>query len=261
MRLEYVRLLATQRDLYRIPRGPERFQEYLRTMIDPDTRELRLPLGAMSPMAREPVSEFLDGLVSVDAEEAGARATEEAAASLAEEPGAYRVGLVVADDAEGGWTNRAATELTHRRGEPALEQRGWITGILWASETYGPAEVREEVLTSIYRQAHIARRGPASTLRDLLVQEGNAMRTAGARNPVLEPHALVQARLTLRPLLDRQDRATFIAALFGDAAALELGHPPLGLPPRAGLAVALHGRLETRRKRPSRDDPSHRPSS
>jgi len=260
MKLEYVRLLSIQRDLYRIPRGPERFQEYLRTMLDPVTRDLRLPLGAMNPMAKHHVPQFLDMLESLGAEEAGARATQEASASLAAEPGAYRVGLVVADDVAGGWTHRAAAELSHRRGESTLARRGWITGLLWASERYGPAEIREEALTSIFRISHVAKRGAARTLRGLLIQEGNAMRMAGARNPVLEPHLLVRSREILRPLLDRDDEATLIAALFGDAAARDLGHAPLGLPPRAGLAVALHGRLETR-PRPYRGDPTDHANS
>ena len=34
MKLEYVPLLEVQRELYRMPRGFERFREYLRTMID-----------------------------------------------------------------------------------------------------------------------------------------------------------------------------------------------------------------------------------
>jgi hypothetical protein len=82
------------------------------------------------------------------------------------------------------------------------------------------------------------------------------MRLAGARDPVLEPQAFVRARDVLRPHLDRDDPGGFVAALFGDAAARELGHEPLGLPARAGLALALHGRLEPRERRPSRSTPT-----
>src|SRR5437879_1765320 len=50
MPLTYVPLLRVQRDLYRIPRGRDRFRAYLRTMIDWDIEDMRLPLGAMNPM-------------------------------------------------------------------------------------------------------------------------------------------------------------------------------------------------------------------
>ncbi len=254
MKLEYVPLLATQRDLYGLPRGAERFQEYLRTMIDPEASAERLPLSAMNPDAGDHVPRLLDALDAIHADAVGASATEGAGAVpvVAAEPGDFRVGLVVNDDAGGGWARRCALELAHRRGEGALLQRGWITGILWSSQPYDGAAVREEVLTSVFRAAHIANRGPARTLRELLVQEGNAMRTAGARNPALEPHTLMETRQILLRLLDRDDTPTLAAALFGDAGARELGYEPLGLRPRAGLAAALHGRLEPRRKRESR---------
>ena len=82
------------------------------------------------------------------------------------------------------------------------------------------------------------------------------MRAAGARNPVLEPQAFIRARDIVRPYLDLDEVGVFVAALFGDAAARELGYEPLGLPPRAGLALALHGRLEPRERRPSRNTPT-----
>jgi hypothetical protein len=259
MKLEYVPMLAIQRDLYRIPRGSGRFSQYLATMLDPETGDLRLPLTAMNPMAQDHVPKYIDLLQAMGAEDTGARAMEDAAVKLAEEPGHYRVGLVVADDAGGGWTHRAATELMHLQAELALEKRGWITGLLWASETYGPSEIREEVLISIYRTIYVARKGAPRTLREILLQEGSAMRLAGARNPALEPAALLRTREILARKLDCDDPPTLIAALFGDRAARELGHPPLGLPSRAGLALALHGRLEPRKRRPSREDSSSTP--
>jgi hypothetical protein len=254
--LEYVPLLALQRNILGIPAGPERFREYLRQMLEPDTLELRLPLVAMNPMAGPRAVDRLDELIAIGADGVAAAAVEQASAAVAGATGSYRMTLVLADDANGAWTHRAAAELAHRRGEAALENRGWLTGMLWASESYTDSDVREEVLTTIHRAAYIAARGPARTLRQLLVQEGNAMRLAGARNPVLEPHAFIRAREHLRPHLDRDEHGVLIAALFGDVAARELGHEPLGVPARAGLALALHGRLEPRERRPTRNTPN-----
>lgn len=50
MKLEFVPLLQVQRDLYRMPRGMERFRAYIQTMVDPETKDLQLPLVAMNPM-------------------------------------------------------------------------------------------------------------------------------------------------------------------------------------------------------------------
>lgn len=50
MKLEFTPLLQVQRDLYRLPRGWERFRAYLQTLVDPETKDLQLPLSAMNPM-------------------------------------------------------------------------------------------------------------------------------------------------------------------------------------------------------------------
>lgn len=47
MELEFVPLLRIQRDLYRLPRGRERFEAYLRTLVDSRTGDLALPLVDM----------------------------------------------------------------------------------------------------------------------------------------------------------------------------------------------------------------------
>ena len=52
MELEFVPLLGIQRDIYRLPRGRERFEAYLHTMVDSRTGDLALPLVDMNPMGR-----------------------------------------------------------------------------------------------------------------------------------------------------------------------------------------------------------------
>src|SRR5262245_65729602 len=130
-------MLAIQRDLYRIPRGAGRFRHYLATMLDPETGDLQLPLTIMNPMADDHVPRYIDLLQAMAAEEAGARAVDDALGKLAEEPGQYRVGIVVADDAGGGWKNRAGTGVMHLKAELSLEPRGWTTAILGGREPTG----------------------------------------------------------------------------------------------------------------------------
>jgi hypothetical protein len=73
----------------------------------------------------------------------------------------------------------------------------------------------------------------------MLVQEGLAARFAG-HGDVLSPTQLEGAG----GIIDALDPAhasypESFAVLYGDAAARELGYPPLGLPARAGFAVAM----------------------
>lgn len=179
MELEFLRLLQVQRDLYRMPRGMERFRAYLRTMIDAETGDLGLPLVAMNPMGKDHVPALLDRLLELGGDDIGAAAVSVARQPLTDATGRFKVGLVIADDAHGRWTNRCAYEFAHRFEEMAFCKRGWIVALLWTSEAPAETTIREEVLMSVYRAAYIQQRGPAKTLSEMLEQEGYAMATAG----------------------------------------------------------------------------------
>src|SRR5262249_15025554 len=124
MNLEYVPLLRIQRELQGMPRNYERFQQYLRTIASPEGNTLEVPsLVVMNPMRKEHRTALLDDLLALDADAIAARTVAEASVSLADEPGDFKVALVISDDLMGGWTNRYATEFTLRFGPDHLRSR------------------------------------------------------------------------------------------------------------------------------------------
>ncbi|HMB27499.1 MAG TPA: hypothetical protein VKS99_05305 [Blastocatellia bacterium] len=239
MKLEFVPLLQVQRDLHRMPRGMERFHAYLQTLLDPETKDIKLPLSAMNPMGKDHVPALLDQYLAFDADGLAARATAEAESRLPDVEGEFKVALVIVDDAMGGWTNRFSNELTARSGSKPLHKRGWITGALWTSETPSEQATREETLTAVYRAAHIQQHGFAATLREIMAQEGYAMAMAGCSKPSLDEVELEYTREVIASNLDTKDYPIVITSLFGDVAAAALGYPPPGLSERAGFALAL----------------------
>jgi hypothetical protein len=258
MALSFLPLLQIQRDLYAMPRGMERFREYIKTMTDPETGDLALPLVAMNPMGKDHVPALIDEYLRLGAEQIAARAVDDVgragasagdvrrATALAVAEPEYKVCLVVSDDLKGGWTNRWASEFGHRIEGAAITKRGWLTGILWTSEPASADYVREAVLTSIYRAEYLQSRAAPKTLGEMLAQEGYAMARAGCTRPALDDEDLAYTRTVITPQLDATDRAMVIACLFGDTAANALGYPPQGLSDRAGFALALHdARTET----------------
>ncbi len=249
MILEFVPLLQVQRDLHRMPRGWERFRAYLQTLVDPEAKDLKLPLSAMNPMGKDHVPTLLDQYLAFDADGLAARAVAEAESRLSNVEGEFKVGLVIVDDSMGGWTNRYSNELTARSGSKPLHRRGWITGTLWTSETPSEQATREETLTAVYRAAHIQQHGFAATLREIMAQEGYAMAMAGCSKPSLDEDDLEYTRAVIAPNLDTKDYPVVITSLFGDAAAASLGYAPPGLSERAGCALALRdARIKTSRK-------------
>jgi hypothetical protein len=255
MKLEFAPLLQAQRELYGMPRGGERFRAYLAAMIDPETRDLKLPLSGMNPMGKDHVPALLDQYIALDAEAVALRAMADAKSRLdsaqAESGQAefkqaeFKVALVLSDDAMGQWTNRYTSEFNRRFGTRAHHRRGWIEVGLWTSETPSAKLVREETLSAIYRAAYIERHGFASALRQMMAQEAFAMAMAGCDKPALDADEISYTREIIEPHLDTKDYPTIIACLFGDEAAHCLGYQPMGLGERAGLALALgDGQIE-----------------
>lgn len=260
MNLQYVPLLKIMRELQAIPRGqpPDfnglaRFKQYLRTIFPADENdEQLLPLIAMNPMGRDHVTGLLDELLAMDGDAIGAKVTADAAERLADAPGDFKIGLVVADDLKGAGTNRWDYEFTQRFGpedyrlgrrrteRPRWMQSAWITGMLWSSEPPSERAIRDALHTAIHRAIYTQEKGPARTLRDMLAQEGQVLREAGCTTPTLEPDDLAYTREALAPLLDADDKRTGVECLFGDVAAKSLGFTPRGLSSWAGVALALH---------------------
>jgi len=250
MNLQYVSLLQIQRELQGLPRNMDRFRQYLRTMIGPDGNTLELPpLGIMNPMGKEHVTALLDAYLAIDADGIAKKTLAEASTEVANDPGDFKVALVVVDDLKGGWTNRYDYEFTLRFGQGPRTREGsrpkwlkedWITAVLWSSEPASENAVREAVLSTVYRTAYVLHNGPARNLRDMLTQEGHVMTAAGCNGPVLDEEDIAYTRKVLIPFLDAGDKRTCMECLFGDAPGRTLGFTPRGLSPWAGLALALH---------------------
>ena len=263
MKIQYVPLLQIMRDLQGIPRGLERFREYLRTFTKPGTEgpEVEFPsLVFTNPLGREHVTELLDALLAVDADGIAIRTAADAAARLGDAPGDYKLGVVVVDDLKGGWTNRYDYEFNLRfpsgssaPGEarpPKWLKHFWLTSVLWSSEPASEHAVREAVLTTVHRAAYIGRHGGARTLREKLAQEGHVMTAAGCDGPSIDADDLAYTREVIAPFLESDDKRITIECLFGDKAGRTLGFTPRGLTHWAGLALALHdarAALEARR--------------
>src|SRR5262245_23243461 len=115
MKLNYVPLLPLQRQIQGLPRDYARFQEYLRKVMNSEgTGPELVPLLLANPMAKDHVTALLDALLALDADGVAARTASEVSAQIDHVPGEYDVGLIVADDLMGGWTNRYAGEYKNR---------------------------------------------------------------------------------------------------------------------------------------------------
>lgn len=241
MNIQFVPLIQLQREFYDLPQGQERFRIYLETMLNADASDADLlPMVVMNPMGRAHISAMLDTLLAMDAEGIAKDAIAKPLNQLDDIADTFKLGLVVADDRMGGWTNRYTSEFSIRFELQNYLKRGWLTVILWSSEEPSVQKVREETLTTVYRAAYIQRHGFARTLQAMLNQEGYTMARAGCQQPTLEKDDIAYTHEVISPHLMTQDYSIIMSCLFGDQAAHALGYKPQGLSERAGLALALH---------------------
>jgi hypothetical protein len=243
MHLELVPLLRIERELYETPRGFARFRKYLVTMQGGSDDVELLPLVALNPMGKDHVAAVLDALLALGAEAVAADAIAEAARRLRGVAGSFKIGLVVSDDAQGGWTQRQLTDARQRFEIDAALKRGWISVLLWSSEAPSREAVRRQTLAAIYRACYVLRHGEPRTLGQMLRQEGLA--AVFAEEPPPAPDELAAIRAVIDPRRGETAYPVIIAALYGDAAARSVGYPPLGLPENAGFALALHEALQS----------------
>lgn len=269
LRLQPAPLLQLQRNLYDLPLGLDRFRAYLATMTDGADDIGLPPLVAINPMGKPHVAARLDALLAQDAEGIAARALALAGSRLEGVEATVRVGLAVADDARGGWTDRYLYEAKHRFGKEYLPEPGsdgvrwaWATVLLWSSEAPDDDAIAAETLSSLYRTLYKLRFGAPGTLAATMWQEGLAAAFAGA-TPTLAGDDLELVALELEPWLDRGDFATLFPLMYGDPPAERAGIPTRGLPLRAGfelgLVEVLKGGLSPERALLTEGDPQAHP--
>ena len=258
MKFEFVPILEKLRDLYLIPRGPDRFRAYidLATAGARATKDIPYPpLITINPMAKEHALEFVESWIALGAEEVARTVLEEANVRL-ESVGfsqTIKVGLSVLDDLMGGWTNRTFNDVARFKVAESLEKTGWLCVPLWTSEIPKLEELRLVVLEAAFRAAFVVQHGDPKTLREMMAQEGavaafanRSLEAGKLRVASLESQheELEYSRAVIAPHLESTHQPTVIACLYGDDAAKELGYPPLGLSKNAGFQIALADALE-----------------
>ena len=253
MKFELVPILEKLRDLYLIPRGPDRFQAYIDLAIGGASVTKNIPyppLIAVNPMAKEHALEFVESLLILEVETVAQAVLEEANVRLesVEYSRTIKVGLTVLDDLKGSWTNRTFNDAARFKVGETLEKTGWVCVPVWTSEIPNLEELRMVVLEAACRAAFVVQHGDPKTLREMIHQEGAvaafANRKLGFDNLEIEREELEYSRAVIAPHLESTHQPTVIACLYGDEAAKELGYPPLGLSKNAGFQIALAAALE-----------------
>ncbi len=246
MKFELVPTLGKLRELYSLPRGPERFETYINLTVGGAQRTADIalpPLVMANPMAKESVLAVVEAWLELEAESVAADTLKEAAKRLEALPFAHtvntvKVGLTVLDDAGGGWTNRTMNDAARFQTGKSLIKTGWMSVNLWTSEAPNLEALRRVVLEAVRRAAYVTEQGDPHTLGEMMRQEGRASAFAG-RTVTFDAEELEYSRAVIKPYRSSTQQPTVIACLYGDDAARACGYTPLGLSKDAGFEVGL----------------------
>lgn len=193
---------------------------------------------------------YLDRLTAMGAEGLAQATADEVAEAFAHLTDRFRLMLVVADVPKNGWTERQLTDAEWRftpkndalpKGIVLEGFDRWVSVLLWTDVEATKAYVKREVRGTLYRALHVRHVGAPRTLGEMMRQEGRVLAYAGyVPKPDVE---LDYSRVVIAPYLQSTEFPVCFAALYGDAAARQVGYDALGLAADAGFQLALHETL------------------
>ncbi len=159
--------------LYQKPRTIERFNDYLTTLQGHTNGDLAFPIAGFNPMGKQLVTQKLNELKKLGAEQIIQTVLTQLNKTLIQEPNkeVFKVALNLSDDLEGGWTNRFTSDFDSKFKINALVKRKFCTPIFWTSEVYSEKLIIERTTQCIYRTVYWLNHTKPNTLSDYVSQE------------------------------------------------------------------------------------------
>ena len=230
--------LELMAELYRLPMGPGRFQAYLNALQGDTSGDMQRPVGGYNPMAKPHVLEQIEALLAMDADSIGQEVARELSQEYSSEAkeATLGIGLTLADDLMGGWTNRYTTEYDNKFKLNALVNRGFSAPYLWTSEVHSTEVLRSRIKEYAHRTAYWRLKGRPRTLPEFFDQEVYVAQRENWWRGATEPDGMVEK--LLQEFGDEDEYSLLFNFFFGDAASEALGYATYGVGEFTGFAMA-----------------------
>ena len=228
MKFRLIPILDLIIDFYRKRKNFARFQNYLSLLLNEEKTDVGLPIMLYNPMGKEHILRKLEELKATDAEALAERSIGAVNSKLSGDKSfdkdlTFQVALNLADDAQGGWTNRYSTDYQGKFKSEALIKRRFCTPIFWTSQTYGAAAISRETEGYLWRTVYQLKSTRFKTLQDHLLQEAYVSCQLDRHT---DPTDLEDEKIGQIYQHNRKttDYPFIFAFLYGDAAAREFGY-------------------------------------
>ncbi len=238
MRFELLPTIALMTDLYTKPRNLERFHEYLNLLQGGTTGDLVIPISGFNPMGKAHLLDKLDQLKTLDAEGIVEKVLLELnrAHLLESIDKTVKVAINVADDAQGGWTNRFTSDYDSKFKFSGVFNRNFCTPYFWTSESYTADIIRQRILEYVFRTVYWQTNPKPKTLKAHLAQEVYVAKHATTKNSHPNNRVNNRANAQMDELSafyqqheNTDDYHLIFHFFYGDDASCSLGFPTFGL--------------------------------
>jgi len=221
MSYQFLPTLQVQRDLLDLPCGMERFDAYLKVMLDAERKKTVLPLQNFNPMSKDHIKELLDLLLKLRADDLLKENLVEFSRQFKTEFD-LKVSWVVIDDVAGGWTNGFYMKWQRLFDNPfASRPMKPEFMILWwfASMPVAPDELNFQIKEQLFLMHHLLTKGNFQNLEEWLKFEAQ-MKAFSGRS--LDKEFVINPKY--QPYLKEKHPPVLIPLLYGDEAAEQLGY-------------------------------------
>jgi len=230
MRFVLLPLIDIMLEYYSLPRGFERFREYISLLTGGSGDDMKLPIGGFNPMGKEHVTEKLIELKNLEAENIIANILDKMNPEFEDNDSSdeYKVSISLADDLKGGWTNRYTTDYQHKFNTSAFIKRKFITIQFWTSDVISKELIEARTRESIYRLIYQLKFPRQETLEEHIQQEAFVNEkldsVAGIKTGDVDYYKTFYFEHK-----DSTDYPLIFNFLYGDRAAENLGYKPIGI--------------------------------
>lgn len=239
MKFELIPVLSIMEELYKQPISAERFQAYLSLLQGGTKGDLILPIGGFNPMAKDHVLTKLYELKALQAEELIQEVAAELNATLDSEVApTIQIGLNLADDLKGGWTNRHATDFDSKFKINALVERNFCTPFVWSSEAYTADLIRSRTFEYAYRTLYWKHHSRLVSLEDHVNQEVYVCRQVGATSDLQADANLETIQAFYADNKEEEEYSVLFNFFYGDAVSSSLNYPAYGITEINGFEFA-----------------------
>jgi len=240
MQFELLPVIDPMLSIYQMPRDFDRFKAYLKLLHGDTKNDLDLPIGYFNPMAKPHVLDKLKKLRVIGAEEIISKTLHQLNPAISQIPfSTFKVVMALADDAQGGWTNRYTTDFDSKFKTSALVRRLFCNPLFWVSDEINEKYIEQTTLQYCYRCIYQLLHQKPITLADYIAQEIYVARHAGVSISVPTENELAVLSHFYRLHRDTDNYPVIFSFLYGDEAAVQLGYSPLGINiPIAGFRYA-----------------------